>query len=415
MRWTRQFLQIRHNTCAIRLCPGAVRATDNPGIKILGNSRRVAIVMSRLPRLIDPQAVWLGGLRAALRRLRDQNDTLLIAEGTAGCELVCRGARRLGIAAEFASPVASEKNPEDASLGRDDQVIQAADSVLALAIRTNGIIHNALRRRLMFGRPVELLDLPGLQAAAARQDLIGRGASLWSASLADLEPLCPDAGDSGRTGTGQVYEIVPFPRHGPWIYLSHTTRACPGPWPGETFDQYADSLLDRTSHADHSTAATLERIVRERRLRGSSGTIRGQHTAVCFTQVPLRDLPQLRQFRTHRSRWDFEAFGLCIRRSWLVERGARPVIYGNEADWQRLPEGDQPYFQWTAAPASSQESTAGTDWSVEQEWRVAGDVDLNELPPDQAFIFVPDASTASRLSAVSPWPITLWPGKEPTS
>ncbi|HEY4261285.1 MAG TPA: hypothetical protein VGM98_14055 [Schlesneria sp.] len=52
--------------------------------------RRIAIVLSRLPRLIDPQAMWLCGLRAALRRIQESGDLVVIADGTAGSDFVRR-------------------------------------------------------------------------------------------------------------------------------------------------------------------------------------------------------------------------------------------------------------------------------------------------------------------------------------
>ena len=122
------------------------------------------------------------------------------------------------------------------------------------------------------------------------------------------------------------------------------------------------------------------------------------------------ELPTLRQFRTHRSRWDFEPFGLCVDRQWLHDRGARPVIYGDEVTWQGLPDADRPFFQLTHPTDRATESSApAIDWSVEREWRHVGDLDLRELKPDQALVFVPRFEAAMRLADVSPWPITLWP------
>lgn len=358
--------------------------------------------MSRLPRLIDPQSTWLCGLRAALRRIRERGETLVFVDGTAGSEFVRRGAERLGIVLE--------KIDADAQLP-DQSLMAAAQRVVALAVRTNGNIHRELRERLTREGAVELVSVPGLQTQAVREDLTSLGAALWEPPLPDQAPLLgclSDVASSRRTAS--VYEVVPFPATGDWAFLSHTTRACSGPWPGESVVQYVDSILDGLPDADHSATAALERIVRERRLLASSRTIRGGHRVVCFTAVPLMELPRLRQFRTHRARWDFEPFGLCIRRSWLQEHGARPVIYGDESTWSDLSDGDRPYFQLAGQPAAdSDQSPHAIDWTTEQEWRHPGDLDLQDLPPDQALIFVPGADAAARLSAVSPWPITLWP------
>jgi hypothetical protein len=233
--------------------------------------------------------------------------------------------------------------------------------------------------------------------------LVERGATLWSPSGEAQRSF--GFGNQLQLERPSICELVPQPSPDEWTFLSHTTRACAGPWPSQSVPDYIDSLLDDAGEADHCAIAALERIVTQRKLLAASRMIRGGHAVVCLTAVPLLDLPPLRKFQTHRSRWDFEPYGICIRQRWLQERGARPVIYGNEATWQSLGEGDRPFFQFTSPPSSS----PGTDWSVEREWRHVGDLDLNELPAEDGLLFVRRYADAVRLSRSSPWPITLWP------
>jgi hypothetical protein len=78
--------------------------------------------------------------------------------------------------------------------------------------------------------------------------------------------------------------------------------------------------------------------------------------------------------------------------------------------WRNLNESDRPFFQPAHSGRSSSEDVdAGIDWTVEREWRHVGDLELNLLSRDDALVFVPSFAAARRLSAVSPWPITLWP------
>ena len=378
--------------------------------------RRTAIVMSRLPRLIDPRAAWLRGLRAALRRVQQLGDTLVVVDGTAGAEFVRRGAERMAIPIEVIpvddDPGGGSTAPasENAIPQRDRVLIGAAQTVVVLGVRSNGNVHRALREHLANGSHVEMADVDDLQSRVVRDDLIGRGALRWSPCRDDHFPLVVAVECAPPRRTESVYEIVPFPSPGEWVFLSHTTRACAGPWPGQTQTEYVDSLLDGTNDADHSPVAALERLLAQKRLLASPRTIRGGHPVVCFTAVPLLELPSLRQFRTHRSRWDFEPFGLCVDRQWLHDRGARPVIYGDESTWQRLPDAERPFFQLTHPTDRATESSApAIDWSVEREWRHVGDLDLRDLKPDEALVFVPRFEAAMRLADVSPWPITLWP------
>ena len=98
------------------------------------------------------------------------------------------------------------------------------------------------------------------------------------------------------------------------------------------------------------------------------------------------------------------------------ERGVRPVVYGNEANWHDLNEHDQSYFQLAHSRAvgvnetdAEHESAAGIEWTVEREWRHIGDLDLRELPRESGLVFVRNYAAAKRVSTVSPWPVTLWP------
>ena len=93
-----------------------------------------------------------------------------------------------------------------------------------------------------------------------------------------------------------------------------------------------------------------------------------------------------------------------------MHRGARPVLYGDESMWQNMNESDRPFFQPAHSSGSTSDDTdSGIDWTVEREWRHIGDLDLSRLSHEDALVFVPNFAAARRLSAVSPWPITLWP------
>lgn len=115
----------------------------------------------------------------------------------------------------------------------------------------------------------------------------------------------------------------------------------------------------------------------------------------------------MRTYRQHRLRWDFEPFAVCVRREWLVERGGRPVRYGDDALYRELPAGQRPYFQSRITRRGR--NGVEIDWSLEREWRHVGDLPLHDLPPDAGRVLVPDRESAGRLAEVSPWPIAILP------
>ena len=130
-------------------------------------------------------------------------------------------------------------------------------------------------------------------------------------------------------------------------------------------------------------------------------TIRGGVKVVSFTKASLEDLRGLRTFRSHRGRWDFEPYGICIRRDSLAALGGRPVQYGDEQLWRSLPADDRPFFQ------KFDTCEQDIDWRVEQEWRYLGDLDLTQIAPDEGLVFVPSQAEAEHAARLSPWPVTV--------
>jgi hypothetical protein len=150
----------------------------------------------------------------------------------------------------------------------------------------------------------------------------------------------------------------------------------------------------------------LWRIARSGRLIAGSEFVRGETPVVSLTAVPLSEIRALRTYRSHLSRWDFEPYGICIRRDWLERRGVRPVQYGDETLWDAMPPADRPFFQKRESHAAGGKVL---DWTVEQEWRHVGDLKLNGIPAHAAMLFVPSEPEARQLAASSPWPVVVVP------
>jgi len=191
------------------------------------------------------------------------------------------------------------------------------------------------------------------------------------------------------------------------VYLIHCTRAAPGPWPDQSWDAYRDQLLLGDSDAIRSALLTLTRIIRQRRLLASDQAIRGGFHVVAFTETPIDQLRKLHQYRSHRGRWDFEPYGVCIDRRWLSGRGARPVLYGELSDWDHLPPEQRPFFQ--RSQSSTRRKSQVLDWTREREWRHLGDLAIDQLPADAGAVFVSHADEVAAVQAISPWPVFILP------
>jgi len=204
-----------------------------------------------------------------------------------------------------------------------------------------------------------------------------------------------------RERRGTVKDSCPL--SDPESWLLHWTRARTGPWPGESTEDFLDTMILQSEWADRSALATLLRIISGRTLLASSEGIRGRHLVVAFTAVPLSEFRARRVFRKHRHRFDFEPWGVAVEKSAIIALGAEPVIYGQDEDWQKLEPSRRPHFQ---------KATKGgaTCNSEEREWRTTGDVDLCRIPRDSVHIFVENAKAADLVSRHCDWDVIIVPG-----
>jgi len=163
-------------------------------------------------------------------------------------------------------------------------------------------------------------------------------------------------------------------------YLVHYTRSCPGPWPGQTIAEYCRSLIEGRGDAGHSGFDALNRILRERLIRGSSRMIRGTTPVVSFTERFPHDIAHLIKWRTGLARWTFEPYGIAIRKEALLNLGATQVIYGEEKVYAALPVEERYRFQLV--------DPACKDWSEEREWRLQGSLGLEVIKLDDIIILV---------------------------
>lgn len=182
-------------------------------------------------------------------------------------------------------------------------------------------------------------------------------------------------------------------------WLIHWTRAPRGQWAGESHSDYLNEAV--LSDASHSRTAfgTLQRLIDERVIRTTSGNTRGAVDVVCLSATPLLDLVAKRVFRRHRGRWDFEHYGIGVRRKSVSALGGRPVIYGDDSVWQSLPQAEQPWFQ----PRQSRPAKTSIDWTVESEWRLTSELRLDRLVADDVFVFCSTEDEAAELRSACDW------------
>lgn len=405
--------------------------------------RRIAIVSSRIGRRFDERPGWFETLRLAAGTMQD-GDWLVTADRMTTHRFVVQLSELLAlrrIDVRFAStrrstsrwfewlqsqPEHFEPSPDslvlvsprlDVSSGtdtgprshafpdRDLAVSFLADQEWVLSLRRSGALQSILEWRLSSPRfsagSVRLLcgeDLVSNDLAMALQE---RGAVRWYLTTETQEPRDANgsAGGPPRTRTAVAFTGIEVFGNGDW--LTHCTRRQPL-WPDVEEKEFLEELV-LSETADYSPFQTLVRIVKQRRLLASSHGIRGGFSVVCFSAIPPTELIRRRKWQKHRTRWDFEPYGICIRRQPLEKLGAAPVTYGDDATWSELAEERRAWFQ----KAESRIGGVSVDWSKEEEWRIAGDIDLSQFGPDEAIVFVATAQEADQLQPDCPWPVHL--------
>jgi hypothetical protein len=365
---------------------------------------RVALLNSRKPRGIEPDAPWLRHTFRLSHAVASRGHVLRTSVGSLPYEAALYGAARSGGRIEVVAghvdareqvagivppgfALATQVSFELAPAGeggegplRDRAVIEAADLAIAVSVRAGGHMESLLRARWLGGRPVQVVETP------ARGKLAGGNRRLLESGVPALDPTWRCAIDPPAPHDSSPGLECPFTRFSqvplPGPTLSHFTRACDGPWPDQSRREYLEDLWQGGEQARRDACAALRRILTTGILRGSGKLIRGGYPVVSFTAVSPDQMAHLHRYRPHLIRWDFEAYGVVFDRDWLATTGARPVHYLPAHAFQRMPADERAWFQKHDPPAC--------DYSAEEEWRIAGDVHFSDAPAGVIRIILPD-------------------------
>ncbi|MFC1538324.1 hypothetical protein ACFL6H_02785 [Candidatus Latescibacterota bacterium] len=173
--------------------------------------------------------------------------------------------------------------------------------------------------------------------------------------------------------------VNPFP-DGNW--LVHWTRSSQGKWPGEKSWMFIRDLCENSDIYVRNAKETLLNMLSEKRIRGSSWNIPGGTYAVSLTSLPASEAISLMKWRKRYVRYSFEPYGIAIKQDILEGMGAREIRYEKVSpDFS----GDRLFIQ---SPGEE------GDWTQEKEWRLRGDIRLDEIDPKNYFAIVYDESDA---------------------
>ncbi len=356
---------------------------------------KIALVNSRKPRRVCPDESWLSWTMALGYAIARAGHTLCTSVGTLGYEAALFGAAmgngdiQVFVPTDESRlvseclPASTRTNARitcvavDSAIQRDREIIEGADLVIAVAIRSGGHMESLLRDRWRAGKPTQVVR-PEEQGA------------VWQGSRYLINQGVPDVDTSllMQANEWKARDHVRPREYFDWSWffptwreapltgptLAHFTRSTDGPWPGQSYSDYLQDLWQGGLRAQRDGAAALWRIVSHYQVLGSSRLIRGAFPVVSLTAVSPDKIGELHRYRAHLIRWDFEPWGIVFDRNWLVQKNAHAVKYLSSSSYRNLPAEEKPYFQKHEPPHC--------DYSAEEEWRIVGNLDFSTAPRD---------------------------------
>ena len=145
-------------------------------------------------------------------------------------------------------------------------------------------------------------------------------------------------------------------------------------------DDLSNKLIHFTKGEPEEAVANIRSILKQSKLIGGSGFIKGGYRCVCFTESPIGKFPHL--FSDENPlKFPYAPFGIMVDKKWLWERGGRPVIYQSDEEYKLLHEQQR----WRH---KIYDPLGGVDFTWEREWRI--NVDELVLDPSKATVIVPN-------------------------
>lgn len=424
----------------------AVQASGDAGDRLgilIGKvgDHRISIVSSRLGRRLDRKTWWFDTLRTAAMQIDRNRESLLAVEGTATFEYVKRAAELFEIdrllvrtpdhridgvekwldrtaieimkyesvsleSCLWISPVVTGNTCADGGYRvsfADEFSIRAVRRVVCIDCRKGGTIERTLQQ-VLDGRtedaPIVVVhDRDSADSASGK--LIESGAVAWHQQPVERsEATVVGASRDTRASPG-CPPNTGGPLTHPENWLCHWTRATTGEWSDRSRNEFLDQLILGDHESDRSALATLLRMIGQKRIRGTTSSA-GAIATVSFTEVGLTEFRERRIFRRHKQRYDFESWGIAIRRSSLEQSGARAVRYVDEDSAQASEE--KPEFVQRATNRNG-----SVDWRAEREWRFPGDVELATFNITDVVVFVDSRTDAEIVRRVSVWSVVVVP------
>ncbi|MBT4482338.1 MAG: hypothetical protein HOC71_01515 [Candidatus Latescibacteria bacterium] len=130
-------------------------------------------------------------------------------------------------------------------------------------------------------------------------------------------------------------------------------------------DDLSSKLIHLTRGTWNDAASVFINILKEKKLLGGTGDIKGKYKCICFSEAPIAKLSFI---LADRSAFGFRyaPFGFMVDKKWLFEKGGRPVIYQPDEEYEIL-DAQHKFRHKEYNPSN------GIDFTWEREWRIKTD------------------------------------------
>jgi hypothetical protein len=370
---------------------------------------RIAIVNSRQHRLPFADDPWLTATSTTVEQAVSSNSTIVSSVGMITWEWIVWNTARLkghqiiimprgkvaslqdrvrqiiddfdldAVRTAFLMPFSPKDKPYRRLVypERDRWVIALANRIGPVAVRSSGIISRLLCEPELSG----IIDASfriALPRARPQKDALKR-------LISESDEPVERAG-----GLHEISREVDSRN-----YLTHWTRACHGPWPGERRTDFYADLRRAKSGYPRDGISTLRRILTEERIRASGRMMPGGIPMISLTATSPAELLKIIRWRPGYIRWNFEPYGISIRKELLESLGAKKVTYGTKEQFEKLDASARPLFQ----------RIAQKDWSIEEEWRLPSNLSMHDLKPNDAIVWVLSPEQVAEIQKVTHFPV----------
>ncbi len=163
-------------------------------------------------------------------------------------------------------------------------------------------------------------------------------------------------------------------------YLIHWTRTSNHPWPSEKRWEFYRDLSNAQTSYPRSAFFTLQRILSEKRIRGSARHMPNSTAMVSLTAASLFESVSLMKYRARYREMTIEPFAIAIPHEFAVSVGARRIKYCSTTEMKSFSREEKLFTHSNGrTKLSDSEKSKVAAWEKEQEWRVLGDIDLKSV------------------------------------